>query len=263
MIDRILQYCVYCDYPLFRLHNEQYHHEIDKLILFPSRQHGVVDLEEFSRKVIPNATWVEPKPINYGVEDWRQAETDQCLSYSDAEWIWFSEQDFFVKDWNKFYRDIKEAMKTSDAIGWWNPTHFPYLHPCCLFIKRSVLEKTQKDFKAHPEINGADHFAMITRDLERIGAKITTLQDMGYVDWVDCFHLGGLTYPYQDFKGNDTVFGVKSVDAFYIYNKFLKDVPVEQSTEFLDLSWKIDQILSPKYEGVLEDIEPTWRPFFI
>lgn len=262
MIDRIVQICVFNDYPVFRYHHNLYRDKIQKLILYPSRHHGVIDMESFLKQVIPE-TWVNPVPIDYGKEDWRQAETTPCLNYSDADWIWFSEQDFFVKNHEKFYEDIGKAMRTSDMIGLWNATHFPYIHPCCLFIKREMLEKTNKDFSAHPEIPGCDHFAMITRDVERLGGEITTLQSMGYTEWENCFHLGGLTYPYQNWKGDGTdVFGVKSVEVFYVYNYCSRLVKVEQNEDYLALSREIENTLRPRFPKlVLQNNQ--WREYFI
>lgn len=259
-VDLICQYCVYCDYPIFRSHLKKYRDKYNKIILYPSRQHGFLDLENFAKSVIKE-TWIEREPIDYGVEDWRQAETTPCLKQSDAEWIRFAEQDFFVRDWDKFYADVEKAMQTSDMIGWWNPTHFPYVHPSCLYIKRELLEKTTIDFRAHPEINGADHFSMLTRDAEKLGAKITTLQDLGYEDWKDAFHLGGLTYVYQDWKedGSNHI-GVKRPEVFKIYNQMLRKANVEQKQEFINLTYKVEEQLNKMNLSV--DENSYWEDFF-
>lgn len=261
-VDKILQWCIFSDYPLFRAHAKKYRDKVNKIILYPSRQHGVLDLEQFAKDVFKE-TWVDPVPINYGIEDWRQAETIPCLKYSNSEWLWFSEQDFFVKNWDKFYEDIELAMHYSDMIGWWNPTHFPYIHPSCLFIKREMLEKTQKDFRAHPEINGADHFAMLTKDVQTIGGKITTLQDLGYEDWKDAFHLGSLTYTFQDWKGgteSDRI-GARSPEAFMVYNYWMRKVEIQQNSEFLKLSEEIETFFKPRFPDLnLENNE--WVEFF-
>lgn len=257
-IDVISQYCVHNDYPIFRYNMKRHKDKINKLILYPSRHHGVIDFEAFSKKCFTEATWVTPVPIDYGKEDWRQAETIPCLAYSNAEWIWFTEQDFFVNDWDKFFADVEKAMQKSDMIGWWNPTNFPYVHPSCIFIKRTMLDKTTKDFSAHPEINGCDHFAMLTADVQRLKGKITTLQDLGWENWKNAFHLGGLTYVYQDWKGDGTdAFGVGNPEAFYNYNYWSRQAPVEQSPEYQKLSIQIERALENKYQA-----NPRWEEFF-
>lgn len=249
-IDVISQYCVYNDYPIFRYNTQKHRDNFRKVILYPSRHHGVIDLEGFSKKNFPQVTWVEPVPIDYGVEDWRQAETIPCLKQSDADWILFMEQDFFVKDWDKLYTMLAFNMKFYDAIGWWNETAFPYLHPCFFLIKRELFEKTQKDFSAHPEIPGCDHFAMLTRDIEKAGGKIRTFQQMGYKNWETAFHLGGLTYPYQNFDGKNTVFGVGNLEAFYVYNYHSMIAPVFHDDRYLDLAKQISKILEPRFPKV-------------
>ena len=86
-------------------------------------------------------TWVDPVTIDYSVEDWRQAETTPCLKHLAGDWVWFREQDFFVEDWDKFYEDVDKLCKTSDMFGWWQESQ-NFIHPCCLFIKRELLNKT-------------------------------------------------------------------------------------------------------------------------
>lgn len=259
-IDVISQICVYCDFPQWRKMIQDYRHKFNKVILYPSKQHGVVDLEDFWLSAFPE-TWVTRKPIDYGVMDWRQAETEPLIELSDSEWLWFMEADFFVADWDKFFTDMEEAMKTSDMIGCWSPSQFPYVHPCCLLMKRSLFDKTNKDFRAHPEILGSDHFAMLTRDAERLGAKITVLEDLGYKEWEDYFHLGGLTYAFQDWKGPTTHFGMKSPEAYYVYLNYTKTLPVIQSEKYLKQVEEIEAVLSKKFPDLnLKDNK--WIKFF-
>ena len=256
--DVILQYCIYNDYPLFRRHLKKYRDRFNKVILFPSRHHGFRDFEEFAREQIKE-TWVNPQPIDYGVEDWRQAEVSQCLPHVESDWIYFMEQDFFCDNWDKFYDDMEKIMETNDFGGWWQYSHFKggFVHPCCNFIKRELFEKTQKDFKAHPEIDGCDHFAMLTRDAEKLGAKIVKLQDIGYKDWENAFHLGGMSYPAQNW-GSDRIFGVGNKEAFFVYNYFSRQVP-DQHPEYLKLSYEIEDYMK-RNEGMSE-VDPLTSRF--
>lgn len=259
-IDILVQYCVYNDYPIWRRMIKDYRSLFNKVILYPSRHHGYIDLEDFSKRVFPE-TWADPVEIDYGVEDWRQAEVTPLLDYSDSEWVWFTEQDFFVDDWDKFYADIEEAMKTNDMIGWWQESQ-KFMHPCCLFIKRELLNKTDKDFSAHPETKNSDHFAMITRDAERLGAKILKLQDIGYTNWENAYHLAGLTYPAQDFKGDNTIFGVGNLEAFYVYNYFSRRADVEQSELYMQLSVAIEKVMEKKHKVSIDPETSKWAKFY-
>lgn len=263
-VDIISQYCIYNDYPIFRRNLAKYRDKVQKIILYPSRHHGVIDLEEFARRVFPE-TWVTGHVIDWTTPgiDWRQVETEPCLELSTAEWVLFMEQDFFVDDWDKFWDLIESAMPTSDMIGWWNQTAFSYLHPCFLLIKRELLDKTRKDFRAHPEILGCDHYAMITHDAQKLGAKITKIQDLGYKEWENAFHMGGLTYPYQNWKGDGTdIFGVTSPEAFMVYNYFSRLTEVEHSPLYLNLSLQIEERLRGLFPIIKLD-DNRWTKYFI
>lgn len=256
-IDVISQICVYNDYPIYRHLIGKYRDNFKKIILYPSRHHGVIDMEEFLKRTLPE-TWVTGHTIDWTTPeiDWRQAETEPCLELSDAEWVLFLEQDFFVDDWNKLWRDVEFAMQDADLIGWWNETEFPYIHPCFLLIKRELLEKTNKDFRAHPEIPGADHFAQITRDVEKLGGTIIKLQDLGWTDPENAFHLGGLTYPYQDFKGDETIIGVKYPEAFATYNYAISHMDLD--AKYKQLVVDVAQVL--KNKSIKSN--PKWEKFF-
>lgn len=262
-IDVISQICIYNDYPIFRQLLTKYRSKFNKIILYASRHHGVIDEEEFMRKTFPE-TWVSTE-IDWTTPgiDWRQVETEPLLEKSDAEWILFMEQDFFCDDWDKLWVDVEREMGSgADMIGWYDNNSFFYIHPSFLLIKRELLDKTNKDFRAHPEVQGSDHFAMITKDAQDLGAKIVTLQDMGYKEWDNAFHLGGLTYPYQNWKGDGTDhFGVKNPEAFMVYNYFSRIAPVEQDQKYLDLSLEIEKRLKEIFP-VLNLENNRWIKFF-
>jgi len=233
-----------------------------KIILYPSKQHGTTDLEDFWLENFKE-TWVTRDPeADYGKNDWRQLESEPLVEVSDAEWVYFVEADFFVADWEKFFNDVEKQMETSDMIGYWNPSGFPYMHPSCLFMRRSLFDKTNKDFRAHPEIAGSDHFAMLTRDAERLGARMTTLEDMEYKEWEDYFHLGGLTYTFQDWKGDGSdIFGTKSSEAYYVYLYCADKADVPQSPKYLKQAKEIFNTLAKKFPDLdLEDNK--WTKFY-
>ena len=263
-IDILTQYCTHCEYPLWRKNLQKHRDKFKKVILYPNEYYRDLDFKVFSKTVIKE-TWVENHAIDWTTPgiDWRQAEVEPMLELSDSKWIYFNEQDWFVKDYDKFYEAVFKAMADgADAIGWMNPTHFPYLHPACFFVKREFLNKTTKDFRAHPEINGGDHFCMITRDLKEMGAKIVTIEDMGFKYWEDCFHLGGVTSNYVDSANPN--FQFHRSDIFYIYNYWSRKVNVEQSSKYLELSLAIEKKLLDKYPE-LKHIDPEnneWTKFF-
>ncbi len=266
-IDILASWSQYCDYPLFRrdvLGKDRHH--FNKVILYSSDHLREQNFKDFLYETVKE-DWIKDHKIDWfkpeGV-DWRQEEAMAMLPYVEGDWIYFTEQDWFVKDKEKFYEAVKKEMEDgADAIGWMNPSAFPYLHPSCFFIKKEVLDKTQKDFRAHPEIDGCDHFAMITRDLEKLGAKIVTTEDMGFKYWEDCFHLGGMTQNYIDTVVNPDL-PFHRPEIFYVYNYWAQRADVPQSPEFLQLAKKVQKLLLQKHPEIAE-VDPQdskWAAFF-
>lgn len=250
-IDVLMVWCTAVDYPLTRLLLRKYRNKFNKILISGSKHHGVLTLENYLKRVFPE-TWLT-LDINWTTPgiDWRQAETEPCLTFSDSEWILFLEQDFFCDNWDKLWEDVEKAMETSDAIGWWNLTHFPYLHPSFFLVKREALDKTKKDFSAHSEINGGDHFSMITHDLVENGAKITRLQDLGWTDPKHAFHLGGLTSIYQNFDGDNILIGVRYPHALATYNRVIQSLDLDP--EFRTMCNSLDKVLEKR--GIIPIVE--------
>ena len=68
-----------------------------------------------------------------------------ALDVSDAEWVWFTEQDFMVEPafWAQFTGDL--AGITIDERP---------LHPACLLVSRDLIDRTSRYFGPDP----VDHF---------------------------------------------------------------------------------------------------------
>jgi hypothetical protein len=116
-----------------------------------------------------------------------------------------------------------------------------------------MLEKTNKDFGAH---DGFDHFGWITKDVERLGGKIVTTQQMGYADFVDCFHLGGVNQ--NHLEGLKPEFVFHRPDIFSVYSKYSIAADVEQSPAFVERTKKILERLPVNPQD-----EEKWKEFFI
>ena len=264
--DLLMQWSIFCDYPIFRMHMKRYFEKrFNKILFYPSNHNRDHSFRPFLEKVIDDKHWLKPEPINWtepGI-DWRQSETIPLIEASDSEWIFITEPDFFCKDWDIFLNMVEDEMKTANMIGWMNMTNFHYIHPSCFFIKRSMLEKTSKDFRAHPEVGGSDHFATVTRDVEKVGGKIVTLKEMGLIDWEDFFHLGGLTQNYIEMNENpETYDSFVRPELFYIYNYWSRKADVEQSPEYLTLSKAVERKLLDTKGITINPEENKWSIFF-
>lgn len=173
-----------CDYPLWRafIHDNRERFNV-VIIIFTETNQGE-DYREFVKENLIN-DWVlsvnSPKPN--GIEDWRNVAINHGLLQSyNAEWIWFTEQDFFPL--NDFWEEVaNKADQGAQVIG---VKEGERLHPCSMFIKREVLNKTDKDFGIIPDKE--DHFSKITKNLEAMGANIELISRDHW------FHMNGLSH---------------------------------------------------------------------
>ena len=271
--DLMVCWIKHCDYPIFRRFLRRYRAFFGKIIIYFSEHFRHMYYDKFIEKdlsILGNIQFLPNIEYKYGVEDWRDIATNHMLKFTNSEWICSVEQDWFCRDWDKFLSKMNDAMKTSDLIGFWqasdtNQKFRGYIHPACWFIKRSILDQTSKDFSAHPEVNGCDHFGMITRDVEKLGGKIVKLEDLGFKIGVwsdtDAYHQGGINQNYLEGLKPEYVF--HRAELFYIYNWYsLKEDTVTYSNEFMELMKKIDIKLSDK-RFLFENPETSkWAIFY-
>lgn len=127
--------------------------------------------------------FVDPVTIPAG-QDWRNITINACLRESyNAEWIWFTEQDFIITDPEDFWQQIDTfSLNSNVVIG---ASQGARLHPCCIFIHRDQLNKTTKNFGIVPD--KLDHFGLFQQELEDNVVPIGHLT-RGYK------HLNGLSH---------------------------------------------------------------------
>lgn len=252
-----------CDYPLWRLWLRKYSSWFDEIIIYFDVQFRYPFFWSFIQQdlsTIPNIKFLDPVQYDYETSDWRTTSTNELIKHATGDWIFSIEQDWFAKDWGKLLDKVNAVMyeDNPDMIGWLNPTNSPYIHPAFFAIKREMLEKTSKDFSAHPEIPGSDHFAMITYDVQKLQGKIVSLQDMGFncnfSPDADMFHLGGVNQNYLN--GLNEGFQFHRPEAFRLYNLRSLESEVEYDDRFV----KIMADIAAKLVNV--EINPEWNKFF-
>lgn len=115
-------------------------------------------------------------------EDWRSVAVNTALEHSKAEWVWFTEQDFYPKP--GFWDDVAKAIEDGcDVVGVLDGDR---LHPCSLMIKRSMLDQTSKNFGVIP--NRGDHFGIIQTDLAVLHAKTAIISADRYKHYAGMSH---------------------------------------------------------------------------
>ena len=251
----IVSHITACDYPLWRQWIRTWGiNYFDEIIIYMDVQMRYPfywafveqDLAQF-----PEIKFIDPVPVE---KDWRATSTTELLKHATGDWIFSIEQDWVCRNWGEHFGAMTESLNNSDFFGWWNPTNNPYIHPAFWAIKRELLEKTSKDFSAHPEINGSDHFAMITYDVLKLGAKIDKYGGDVQPDSLH-FHLGGINHNYLN--GLTDGFQFHRPEIFSVYNYKSMTGVVPQHPGFMELMSRINEKIPPS----VKDIE-TWGKFF-
>jgi len=174
-----------CDYPLWRQFIRDNRTRFNEVIIsFMETNQGEdyrLELTEMMRN--DYVLTIQP-PLIIAGEDWRNASINSALLHSyNAPWVWFTEQDFFPKDgfWEEVQRMQDEGC---NVIAVYQGDR---MHPCCIFMKREILNKTHKNFGIIPDM--ADHFSLIQKDLESIDDSI-----IGVISPKLYTHMNGLSH---------------------------------------------------------------------
>ena len=182
-IDLILAWPKSVDYPLWRQFLRDNRQRFNKVIIVFTETNQSPNLQDWLQKTMlqDDVVFLENPPYDPKRIDWRNLAITDALKYSDGDWVWFTEQDFIIKD-QKFWSEIEGAGKNTGVIY---VNDDGRMHPCSLFLSKEILGKLNKDFSAKPP--EYDHFGKIQRQLKynEIGYKISSHL---YV------HLNGLTH---------------------------------------------------------------------
>ena len=175
-----------CDYPLWRRWLASERERFAQVIVAFSPA-GRPDLREHVRSVTPDVTFLDTRWEDG--RDWRDAAVNAALRVSDADWVWFTEQDFLVED-PRFWSvpDAFGGCMRASAIGTRQGEEGRW-HPCCLFVRRTTIDLTSHDFSVTED---GDHFARFGRDLEALGARVVDLDYWSDPSWYS--HMAGLSH---------------------------------------------------------------------
>lgn len=154
-----------CDYPAWRQFIRDNRDRFAKVLVVFTEHEGR-DLSPFVRDNFPEAECFDSPPR--GDRDWRDVAVNAALDRSDAEWVWFTEQDFLILRPKWFWGAIELAedplwARPWDAIGLVEPVSERW-HPACLFVRRKTINATTRYFGTDP----VDHFYAFGRELGRV-----------------------------------------------------------------------------------------------
>lgn len=219
------------DYPLFRRFIKQNLGRFSKVIISMTEENMGIDFTPFLLESMSESFILQPEQAE---GDWRQQATTKALLLSDSEWVWFIEQDFFIKDIDKFM--TLTSRPDLDAIGFVDKDR---LHPACLMVKREAMKRTSMDFAANPP--HWDHFGHFTQDL-MTSTKWAKLQSLGLEEGRDWYHHAGLSQNYK--LTQQGLVPNYNIQNFLVYNANSRTDLVDQDERYIDLTHKAEKLLS-------------------
>jgi len=195
------------DYPIWREMIRGYRHKFGKIFIVFMNPNDNVDYSDFVRRsmTLDGVDFViSPEIPKNG--DWRSVAVNEALRYSTSEWVWFTEQDFFIKDgfweaWDNFDGDVLFA----DDDG--------RMHPCSILVKRELINKTSKNFGIVP--GKLDHFGIFQKELEKMKIKKVAMKPETY------YHMNGLSHNFTLVKNGEMPV-YKPKDFNYYLNRCLE-----------------------------------------
>jgi hypothetical protein len=158
--DVLVAWPVHLDYPLWRQFIHDNRSRFEKVIIVFTQMNTGKDYSTWLTEQFNQDRIISTKNDEVlGYQDWRNVAVNKGLSYSDAEWIWFTEQDFFLRE--DFWDTIDWNNKSHTLFGYYQQNR---LHPCCILITRAWLNKTNKNFGVVKD--SLDHFGILQKELE-------------------------------------------------------------------------------------------------
>ena len=223
--DLITVWPINSDYPLWREMVRANRHHFNKVIIGFMQTNDGIDNRRFVMSAMSNdgVDFIDCFPYNSG-QDWRDVITNACLRISTSNWVFFTEQDFFMRE--KFWNTVESVCDTEnlDYIG---VKQGERLHPCCLFIKKEALEKTSRDFAIG---DSYDHFGLIQKEIEANEAMGYIMPDNTY------FHLNGLTHNFNLLRNGEQPNYEPEMFKEYLEKCLMCKVPLQK--DFVDIAKK-------------------------
>lgn len=223
-----------CDYPLWRQFIRDNRHRFNEIIIGFTETHLGPNFISFVKQAMfPDYIhFVDIVDLPPG-RDWRDFTVNNCLLHSyNAEWVWFTEQDFIITS-DTFWEDVDKLSNENIVFGAYQSSR---LHPCCIFSNREGLNSTSRNFGIVPD--KYDHFYIFQKELEDRDIQIGSLK-RGYK------HLNGLSHNisllYQSSTPN------YNLDEFHAYleDTLSVSVPIDDGYRHIIIAYLMGLERSP------------------
>ena len=166
--DVILCHPSHIDYPLWRKFIHDNRDKFNKVIVIFTRMNANTgDYAKFvnDKMFKDNVACIDNDEVRAD-QDWRDVAVNKALKYGDSQWVWLTEQDFFPLE--GFWEEVEKGMAIADIfcvqIGM-------RLHPCCIFAKRNIIDKTSRYFGVVKD--KLDHFGKFQEELNNWQPPLT------------------------------------------------------------------------------------------
>ena len=186
--DLIVTWPSNCDYPMWRRFLHYNRRRFENVVVAFMDTHTGTNYIDFVISQMRNdrITFITPTALERS--DWRDDALHKALKYCSSEWVWFTEQDFLITKREEFWHDVYTYQKhiKTGAVGVYQGDR---LHPCCLFIQRSILDSIKPDFGI--VAGKLDHFGLVAQALGKRRVRIGKLDEATY------FHYNGLSHNWR------------------------------------------------------------------
>lgn len=215
-----------CDYPLWRqfIHNNRDKFS-DVIVVFTETYHGDDYRDFVYRVMLPDRVQCIQSPPPGRNQDWRDVAVNYGLMWCQSDWIWFTEQDFYPND--KFWGELNQGV--SDGKQVMAVYIGERMHPCSIFMERSLLNQTRHNFGIVPD--KSDHFSLLQIDIEGLGFDIGRFSDDSY------FHFNGLSGNYYLASAGQTP--NYNIEEFKQYLRDCLSANVDLDPRFVAVAYKI------------------------
>jgi len=220
------------DYPLCRLQLTKYRSYFDQIIV-SYYEHGKPDFIPFLKKNYPDWTFVESPQTSVS---WRETAVLKGLEKSKADYVLFTEQDFFWKNEN-FLKKTFEAAKNFGTVGIRQGMR---LHPCYLLTARWILDNTGLDFSVRGQHE--DHFTGVSQDLFSLDS-LADLKDLNLFFGRDWYHFSSMTWNLFRIKDQNCR-EFHETENFMIYNYLSRIAEVPQDPRWIAFTYYVETLLS-------------------
>lgn len=185
-----------CDYPLWRKFIKKNRFRFNKVYVIFTKTNRAPIYNSFVANDLIGVCDLYYSPAIYPNQDWRDIAVNFALDLSKAEWVWFTEQDFLILD-NSFWEDVENQVNEGkSAISYYDAYR---MHPCCIFARRSMVEKTTKNFGIVKD--KLDHFGVFQQEVDEL--YLHNRIEIGAVKYDSCKHLNGLSSNFSLISNGD------------------------------------------------------------